>query len=188
MSTRPIDLIVVHCSATPNGRPHTARDIDGWHRSAGFKRSPSLIGNNEPTLLHIGYHYVVYVDGNVNLGRGEREPGAHVRGHNARSIGICMIGTDEFAAEQWAALKVLVEALKKRYPAARVCGHRDLSPDLNGNGVIEPNEWVKRCPGFDVAAWVERGMKPLLTEADRAAELEEAARLVARLNQHARLA
>ena len=51
--------------------------------------------------------------------------------------------------------------LKERYPQARICGHRDLSPDINGDGTIEPNEWLKTCPGFTVADWLAGDMAPL---------------------------
>ena len=45
----------------------------------------------------------------------------------------------------------LVGQLQEKFPGCRVCGHRDLSPDLNGNGEIEPEEWIKQCPCFEVA-------------------------------------
>lgn len=47
-------------------------------------------------------------------------------------------------------MRVLVKVLLKDYPGSKVCGHRDLSPDLNGNGEIEPEEWIKACPCFEV--------------------------------------
>ena len=62
------------------------------------------------------------------------------------------VGTN-FTAEQYAALEQLLGTLAARHAAARVCGHRDLSPDRNGNGKVEPGEWVKACPTFDVASW-----------------------------------
>ncbi len=158
---RAINTIIIHCSATPNGREVSAEEIDHWHRDRGFRRQTSEIGFNEPTLKHIGYHYTVHPEGYVRVGRGEREVGAHVRGHNRRSIGICVIGTDQFNQEQWEMLSGLVRGLLQRYPNAKVVGHRDLSPDKDGDGTVEPHEWLKTCPGFDVQAWVESGMKPL---------------------------
>ena len=85
--------------------------------------------------------------------------GAHCKGHNARSIGICYEGgldakgrpKDTRTVEQRSALRLLVAQLLKRFKNnVRVCGHRDLSPDLNGDGRIEPEEWVKECPCFEV--------------------------------------
>lgn len=142
---RKIDAIVIHCSATRASLPVTVNDIDGWHRARGFKK--------------IGYHYVIYRDGSVHPGRPVEEVGAHAEGHNATSIGICYVGglddrgrpADTRTPEQKIAIRTLVDELKVRYPQARtVVGHRDLSPDKNGNGVIEKWEWLKECPCFDV--------------------------------------
>lgn len=77
---------------------------------------------------------------------------------NAESIGICYEGgldcrgrpADTRTPEQRAALRLLVHQLQERFPGCRVCGHRDLSPDRNGNGEIEPEEWIKACPCFEV--------------------------------------
>ena len=86
-------------------------------------------------------------------------PGAHVRGWNAGSIGVCYEGgldecgrpADTRTLFQKHSLRVLVLLLLKDYPGSRLCGHRDLSPDLNHNGEIEPEEWIKQCPCFEVA-------------------------------------
>ena len=83
---------------------------------------------------------------------------AHARGYNAQSIGICYEGgldshglaKDTRTEWQRHSLRVLVRALKMDYPDARVVGHRDLSPDVNGNGEVEPMEWTKECPCFEV--------------------------------------
>ena len=75
---RDIREIIVHCSATPEGKHFTVADIDAWHKKRGFKC--------------IGYHFVIYLDGSVNVGRNIEEIGAHCLGHNANSIGICYIG------------------------------------------------------------------------------------------------
>jgi N-acetylmuramoyl-L-alanine amidase len=143
---RDIDLIVIHCSATKEGQDVTIEEIAKWHRARGFKR--------------IGYHYVVKLDGTVEIGRGLHEVGAHAQGHNASSIGICYVGgldkngkpKDTRTTPQRQALRDLVQGLVCRWPDARVCGHRDLSPDLNGNGKVDPHEWLKACPCFDVAS------------------------------------
>lgn len=157
---RLITSIVIHCSASPNGRRVTSEDIDAWHRERGFRRDPKLIGYNEPGLRHIGYHYLIYAEGPCRIGRGEQEVGAHTSGHNRDSLGVCLVGTDAFGARQWVTLRGLLADLRQRFPAARVCGHRDLSPDQNRNGIVEPFEWLKTCPGFDVAAWLRSGMEP----------------------------
>lgn len=157
---RSITSIVIHCSATPNGRPTTSEDIDAWHKARGFQRDKNFLDRCEPKLRHIGYHYLIYTTGRVRAGRDEREAGAHVQGHNAHSIGICMVGTDRYTAEQWNALSVLLGRVQARYPDAAVKGHRDLSPDRDGDGTVEPHEWLKTCPGFDVSSWLAAGMKP----------------------------
>ena len=113
-----------------------------------------------PQLRSIGYHFFIHLNGCVLIGRGLHEMGAHARGYNAKSIGICMAGTDKFTVAQWDALRGNVTGLLKEFPASRVCGHRDLSPDVDGDGTVEPREWLKICPGFDVTAWMARGMVP----------------------------
>lgn len=134
--------------------------IDGWHQARGFRRDPEARRRHNPNLSAIGYHYVLYRNGAVATGRAPEEIGAHVTGYNQKSLGLCLIGTNAYTPEQWLALKVLALALREKYPRARFVGHRDLSPDRNGNGIIEPSEWTKTCPGFDVADWLERGMTP----------------------------
>lgn len=141
---RQINLIVVHCSATPEGRDVTAADINRMHIARGFKK--------------IGYHYVVRLDGTVETGRKENEIGAHAKGYNANSIGVCYVGglasdgktpKDTRTPAQKSALKKLLHTLKQRYPDARIVGHRDLSPDTNHNGKVDKWEWIKACPCFD---------------------------------------
>lgn len=141
---RRIDKIIIHCSATPEGRHHTVKDIDNWHKQRGFAK--------------IGYHFVIYLDGSVHKGREISEIGAHVQGQNSNSIGICYIGgldangksKDTRTDAQKKSLVKLVAKLKTQFPNASVLGHRDYSPDLNGNGIIEPWEWLKDCPCFEV--------------------------------------
>lgn len=143
---RTIHLIVVHCSATREGCTLTPEALDHCHRNRGFKGT--------------GYHYYIRRDGKIVLTRPVELPGAHVKGWNAHSIGICYEGgldrdghpADTRTPAQRAALRGLVYQLLKQYRNARVCGHRDLSPDTDGDGVVEPQEWVKQCPCFDVAA------------------------------------
>lgn len=141
---RRINLIVVHCSATMEGHPFNAKAIDQMHRARGFNK--------------IGYHYVVLLDGTVEEGRKEEEVGAHVSGYNQNSIGVCYIGgigkegaaKDTRTPQQKASLANLIRQLRVKYPGARVVGHRDLSPDINHDGRITPNEYIKQCPCFNV--------------------------------------
>lgn len=144
---REIAHIIIHCAATPNGDARFGfAEIDKMHRDRGWRK--------------IGYHRLITVDGTEHIGRMDAEIGAHVEGSNANSIGVCMIGTDRFTVEQWEQLRTCIEELQEHYPAADVKGHRDYSPDLNGDGMIEPREWVKVCPGFEVKAWLAAGMSP----------------------------
>lgn len=111
-------------------------------------------------FLGIGYHYVIRRDGKVEFGRPTNKPGAHVRGHNAHSIAICLVGgldpkgkaEDNFTEAQYESLYDLLNMLD--YPRAEILGHRDLSPDLNKDGKITSNEWLKQCPCFDVREWL----------------------------------
>ncbi len=140
---RQIKEIIVHCTATPEGRNETVADIDRMHKANGWRC--------------IGYHYVVYLDGTVHPGRPENQVGAHCKGHNQFSIGVVYVGgvgkdgkpKDTRTPAQKAGLRSILKDLKKKYPGAKILGHRDTSPDLNHNGKIEPNEWIKACPCFD---------------------------------------
>jgi N-acetylmuramoyl-L-alanine amidase len=170
---RKISLLLVHCAASPNGKSlfrgrlgdanfKTPVDsINAWHQARGFRRDPDAAKRFNPGLTAIGYHYVIYVSGVVVTGRHPYEVGAHCAGFNANSIGICMIGTDRFTAAQWASLTHLVNTIRSENPGLRVAGHRDMSPDQNKNGTVEPFEWLKTCPGFDVSKWLAGGMVPL---------------------------
>ncbi|MDP1681063.1 MAG: N-acetylmuramoyl-L-alanine amidase [Burkholderiales bacterium] len=170
---RAIKLIIIHCSATANGDTLFRSSpggpglvapvvvIDRMHRARKFQRADIWRNRQNPGLTSIGYHFVVYTNGAVASARHLEEIGAHVKGYNANSIGICMIGTDSYERVQWKALAALVIGLLKTYPNARVCGHRDLSPDSDNDGTVEPHEWLKTCPGFDVKTWVDGGMSPL---------------------------
>lgn len=174
---RKTTLIVIHCSASPNedslfrgtlGQPGFTtpiQTIDAWHAARGFSRDEPARRFFNPDLAAIGYHYVIYRNGVTVTGRAEREVGAHAKGFNQKSLGLCLVGTDQFAPAQWQSLRELIGLLQKRYPDARIVGHRDLSPDANGNGVVEPIEWLKTCPGFNVAEWLASGMLPPTAEA-----------------------
>ena len=131
---REITEIIVHCSATPEGVNFTVEDIDRWHRT-----------NNKWRC--IGYHYVVYLDGSIHLGRPIEEEGAHCLGHNKQSIGVCYIGgvakdghtpKDTRTPEQKESLRALLGRLKATYHNAKIYGHRDFAK--------------KACPSFDAKA------------------------------------
>jgi N-acetyl-anhydromuramyl-L-alanine amidase AmpD len=147
------DTIIIHCSATRENQDTPIEVIDGWHRDRGFLRSIK----NEP-LKHVGYQYYVRKNGEIQKGRREYEIGAHAKGWNTRSIGICYEGgldvngkaKDTRTPEQKAAIVRLVFDVRKRWPIVQIIGHRDTSPDKNKNGKIEPFEWLKECPCYDV--------------------------------------
>lgn len=145
---RPLHTIVVHCSATrPNwmiraGIEAQRAEIDRWHRARGFEA--------------IGYHYLIGRDGSVVEGRPLETTGAHVKGHNTGSVGICLVGGlwpdgrdsargdsfgDHFTPAQDGALRRLIASLQTTYPAiTTVVGHNDLAP--------------RGCPGFTVRDWL----------------------------------
>lgn len=143
---REINLIVVHCSATRADRDFTENDLEVCHRHRGFNGA--------------GYHFYIRKNGDIKNTRPLEKPGAHALGYNALSIGICYEGgldvryrpADTRTEWQKHSLRVLIRTLLMDYPGCRVCGHRDLSPDRNGDGRISPEEWVKECPCFEVTS------------------------------------
>lgn len=155
---RRIDLIVIHCSATPPRVRLSPEELDGMHRRRGFDGC--------------GYHYYIRRDGRICSMRPVEKVGAHARGFNAHSIGVCYEGgldengrnADTRTEAQKHSLRVLIRVLAADFGIRKVVGHRDLSPDLNGNGVVEPHEWVKACPCFEVAKevpeWLPEGWPP----------------------------
>ena len=128
---RKINKIILHCSATREGKPFTIDDIRRWHKERGWK--------------DVGYHYVIHLDGSVHAGRAESVIGAHCKGYNRNSIGICYIGgltadgafpKDTRTIAQKHSMKRLIEELQTRYPGATVHGHNEFA--------------AKACPGFKV--------------------------------------
>ena len=127
---RNINKIIVHCSATPEGKAFSVEDIRRCHLQRGFN--------------DIGYHFVIYLDGSIHLGRAIEKVGAHTTGQNANSIGICYIGglaTDGKTAKdtrtdaQKVSLVSLIKELKQQFPYASIHGHREFAN--------------KACPCFD---------------------------------------
>lgn len=157
---RRTDYIVIHCSATPPGSDIGADEIGDWHTS------PPRNWNA------IGYHAVIRRDGTLEFGRPFDHVGAHVRGHNYRSVGVCLVGgldaqrepAPEYNDVQFATLANIVSTLEDAYPGARVLGHRDLSPDADGDGIVEREEFLKACPSFDVDRWLTTGEIVLYAE------------------------
>lgn len=146
-------LLVVHVTATPPSADIGVKEVRVMHKARGFS--------------DIGYHFVIRRDGRVEKGRPENEVGAHVAGWNSTSIGVSMVGgvdarnkpEDNATPAQKLALADLLTKLMKRFPQAKVCGHRDLSPDGDRDGVIERGEWIKECPCFDAIPWARlRGL------------------------------
>lgn len=136
-SRRRIDEIIIHCTATPEGRECTVNEIRLWHKARGFS--------------DIGYHYLVHLNGDVDLGRDVDISGAHCTGHNVYSIGVCYVGgcgkdgktpKDTRTQEQKAALANLLMDLRRLYPWAKIRGHRDFAN--------------KACPSFDATAEYRR--------------------------------
>jgi N-acetylmuramoyl-L-alanine amidase len=128
---RAINKIILHCSATPEGRHTTVEDIRLWHKAQGWS--------------DIGYHYVVYLDGSVHLGRPIEVSGAHTKRLNKNSIGVVYVGgidainfkaKDTRTPEQKEALDCLLNELMGTYSGATLHGHNEFAS--------------KACPSFDV--------------------------------------
>jgi N-acetylmuramoyl-L-alanine amidase len=131
-AARPITEIIVHCTATPEGRDVSVDTIRGWHKAQGWK--------------DIGYHHVVLLDGTIEAGRPEAIVGSHVMGHNTGTLGVVYVGgvaadgktpKDTRTPAQRASLLRLVKALIAKYPTVtKVTGHNQYA--------------AKACPSFDV--------------------------------------
>lgn len=123
---RLINKVIVHCSDTPSTMDIGVSEIRKWH-----------VDDNG--WSDVGYHYVIRRDGTTEVGRQESVKGAHCYGHNSDSIGICLVGRDEFNREQFYSLKQLIEELELRYDLIEVTGHYRYSS--------------KSCPNFNVEEW-----------------------------------
>lgn len=131
-TARPISEIIVHCTATPEGKDFTVDDVRAWHKARGWS--------------DVGYHYIVYRDGRIMLGRPVGQIGSHVAGHNTGTIGIAYIGgltadaktaKDTRTPAQRTSLLWLAEQLARKHKGVRkISGHRDYA--------------AKACPSFDV--------------------------------------
>lgn len=130
-TSRPIREVIVHCTATSEGKDFTVDDIRSWHKQRGWS--------------DIGYHYVVYRDGRVMLGRPVGQIGAHVANHNTGTIGISYVGglsadgkvaKDTRTAAQRSSLLWLTAHLCRKFSITKVTGHNEYA--------------AKACPSFDV--------------------------------------
>lgn len=181
---RPINLIVIHCAASPDDDPlyrgkagaanfqNPAQVIDDWHFAPPhqFRRSAAWRAKQNPGLRSIGYHYVIGRDGTVFTGRHVDEIPAQAVGYNQKAIGICLVGTAAFASAQWDSLGHLVTA-----EVARITGRN--GPGERNNPLTRPAavrlaaergimicghrdlpNVHKTCPGFDVEQWLALGM------------------------------
>lgn len=130
-TARAIDELWIHCAATPEGRDFTVADIRAWHKARGWS--------------DIGYHYVIYRDGSIHAGRPIGQVGAHVEGHNARSVGVVYVGgvsadgktaKDTRTSAQRSSLLWLAQQLVHKHRIKRLRGHNEVA--------------AKACPSFDV--------------------------------------
>lgn len=139
---RKINMLIVHCSATPEGKDYTSATISDWHKARNFS---SYKDPKSGKLMYVGYHYLVHLDGTIEICRPENIRGYHVTNYNANSIGICYIGgyekdgktvKDTRTEEQKKSLLKLLKELKQRFPKATIHGHKEFA--------------AKACPCFDV--------------------------------------
>lgn len=158
-----LKYLVIHCTATPDGRDVSAADIRRMHLSP--------VSEGGRGWKQVGYTDIIHLDGTVerivdnnedaNVDTWEITNGA--KGYNAISRHIVYAGgcdrsmkpKDTRTAAQKKAMAAYVLDFHRRFPDVKIIGHRDLSPDLNGNGIIEPFEFMKACPSFEVSEWLK---------------------------------
>ena len=125
-----IKYLVVHCSDTENDEKISATDIHKMHLSFGWDG--------------IGYHKIINRSGKVEDGRPEYWIGAHVKGKNDISLGVCLVGKDSFTKRQFQSLVRVIKKWKIKYPNAKIVGHRDIG------------KTKKTCPNFNVIEWSKK--------------------------------
>ncbi len=131
---RLINKIILHCAATKPSMDIGTKEIREWHLARGW--------------VDIGYHFVIRRNGLIERGRALEQVGAHTTGHNAESIGICLVGgidekgkaANNFTSAQWESVENLLLELRHQFPKATIHGHREFAP--------------KDCPCFDVQKYV----------------------------------
>lgn len=138
---RKIERIFVHCTA--GSQRQTLADL--W---AEFQRK---------RWKNPGYHYVVFPNGTIQQLVDDNVVANGVYGYNQTAVHVAYVGGIDAAgsaidnrtpAQKEALIRVL-RMLHRRYPAARILGHRDISPDRNHNGKVDKWERIKDCPCFD---------------------------------------
>ncbi|SFR79811.1 N-acetylmuramoyl-L-alanine amidase [Sphingomonas jatrophae] len=147
MNAQALRYLTLHCAATPEGRDDKAGAVTAWDKAKFGQPS---------------YHWVIELDGTAVRTLRDDQRGAHTGGANTGNIGICYVGgvdkagrpKDTRTPAQLATMERLVREYRARFPRLIVRGHRDWSPDRDRDGKIEPHEWLKACPCFDVAAWL----------------------------------
>lgn len=127
-----INYLIIHCSDTGNNNNIDASIIHKMHINFGWEG--------------IGYHKVILRSGKIENGRPEFWIGAHVKGKNKNSLGVCLIGTNKFTSEQFLSLKKVLLKWKKKYPNAQIIGHRDAV------------KTSKTCPNFNVRQWCNENL------------------------------
>ncbi len=141
---RDIRYIVIHCTGAP-ATQKVEVILDYWKRIKGWTK--------------VGYHHLVDALGIDHQLAPIDQATNGVAGYNSGSIHICYIGGNNWKDTRTAQQKATMEALVKKYhamfPKARIVGHRDFSPDKNGNGKIDPSEYIKFCPAFEVSTWLK---------------------------------
>lgn len=124
---RKINKLIIHCSDTD--APHTAEDVNRWHiQDNGWDA--------------IGYNYFIEQNSFLSAGRPLWQVGAHCKGHNSDSIGVCLAGREKFTVKQFARLAELIEDLQIMFPEIEIFGHSDLDSG-------------KTCPNFDVRSFID---------------------------------
>ncbi len=160
---KPLKYLVIHCTATPAGREVSADDIRRCHTSPAWAggRGWKQVGYTD--LIHLDGRVERLVDNNEDVWVDPWEITNGAKGYNGVSRHIVYAGgldafgepCDTRTSMQKEAMAAYVRDFHDRFPGVRIIGHRDLSPDRNGDGKITPDEWLKDCPCFDVAAWLK---------------------------------
>lgn len=146
--------VTIHCSGNHEGDDISAKQINDFDVKKWGGKS---------------YHFIILLDGTIVENLPLTEKGRHVGGHNSNNIGICYVGgldkdgkiKDTRTDVQKQSMLSLIKKLQAQFGAnLKVMGHRDWSPDLNKDGKISANEWLKGCPCFDVKSWLLENTTP----------------------------
>ena len=126
MTIRKVNLIIIHCSASDHPAHDDISVIDQWHRARGWSGC--------------GYHYFITKSGEVQVGRKENQIGAHAKGYNKNSIGICFSGEHDFTNDQFYSAKRLIIGILNLYGLEPI--------DIIAHNQVNKN---KTCPNFDIS-------------------------------------